>query len=52
MNGTINSIITDVINRLHDVNGDDRIALLEEYGEWLFSDYPEITYVPLIVEAD
>ncbi len=52
MAGTINSIITDVINRLHKVDGDSRIALLEEYGEWLFNDAPEIIYVPISREAE
>ncbi len=52
MTGTVSSIVTDVINRLHKVDGDSRIALLEEYGEWLFNDAPEIIYVPISSEAE
>tara|TARA_X000000368_G_scaffold319677_1_gene256872 strand:- start:679 stop:858 length:180 start_codon:yes stop_codon:yes gene_type:complete len=27
-----------VINRLHDLEGDDRFALMYEFNEWLFND--------------
>ena len=43
MRDAVKITITDVINRLHHLNGDDRCALLIEHMEWLIDDEEEIT---------
>jgi len=43
MRDAVKITITDVINRLHHLNGDDRCALLIEHMEWLVDDEEEIT---------
>ena len=43
MKEAVQNSITDVINRLHHLKGDDRCALLIEHMEWLIDDEEEIT---------
>ena len=54
MRDAVQITITDVINRLHHLKGDDRCALLIEHMEWLIDDEEEVTssLLPIRVEEE
>ena len=41
---SISSAVKSTINRFEKLNPNDRYALLEELGEWIFCDYDEIEF--------
>ena len=41
---SISSAVKSTINQFEKLNPNDRYALLEELGEWIFSDYDEIEF--------
>ena len=41
---SISSAVKSTINQFEKLNPNDRYALLEELGEWIFYDYDEILF--------
>ena len=42
LRNTVQNSVTGGLNRCHQLNGDDRLALMCEFDEWLFEEWEDI----------